>query len=1478
MLSWRGLITFFVLGVAFSSGTALAQSFVSQGPGPSFGPVNTVQSGDILPLGGTVSGAVQAIVPDPVDSKTLYIASPVGGIWVTHDGGINWTPLTDNQKSLSIASLSLDPTDSTNKTLIAGTGLTANGTVCSTGPCFFTGSGGYRAGLLYSKDGGTTWTQLGGSVLAGQTVDAVVARGSVILAGTFEPSFASSAAQRTVGGLYRSTDGGATFNLVSGAPGSGLPNGPISSMVGDPNDPNKLYAAVTAGDTSGAAKASTAIYVSNNDGQSWNRVFSSTSSGGTINTTDQTVIKLAAGPNRSIAAGVIDLKTGALVGLFWFDSTHLWQSLTVPNINSGGQAPVNFAIAIDPKQSNLVYVSGDRVSFAPYTVTAFRVDATASTPTVTTLTNGGTADGSTVHADSRAIAFDASGRLIIGTDGGIYARTSPQNSTGGWQTLNGNLSVFAPLAVAFDAISKRMVVSGQDNGSTIQVSAGNSNGTGSAFSAVGGGDGTNAVVNDRTLSSSRMSAVYTSSQNLGTLSRIILDTAGNQLSPNTAISGFGAKVNFNIPINNPNFIAPFVLNRIDPTKIAIGGDHVYVTQDTLSGANGINAAAVNLSLTDLGLTGSVSALAYGTKDNPSAILAGVPSGLSLSSTPVPGALAPLPAYTTAGGLVPTSVVFDARTQNRFYATDNSLLFGTTDRGVTFQNLTNNLPNYRPTTLEFISNNGVNALLVGGINQIANAKSPITVADSDAAGNLSGWRAFGTGLPNVIISALSYNPVVDVLAVGGFGRGSWALYDVTSYFPQATVLQFGLANNDSAPDASFLTGNRRLIKYGTGTLTITGDATYTGNTTIGGGTLQIGNGGTTGSILGDVVNLGSLTFARSNAYFFSGVISGSGVVQQSGPGVTFLLGENTYTGATIVNSGSLIVGLPGDDGKIHGSIKNSPTFVMPFALLGGYGAVGPTTVFGFGILSPGNSVGTLTVNGNLLFNSNSLYRVDVVGSTADRTNVTSVATLAGTVVSMFQPSTLARNFTILSAAGGLSGTFDTLTTAGLPNFLTAKLNYSSTDVTLNLTSGLAQAAVFNPATGATMLSRNETAAATALDNAFNKGGGIHGGLNALFNLSTGQLPLALDALSGEVYATEQSVLIDDSRYVRQAVLGRLRQIPYEGSSGAARALGYSGDAVVLRSNADDDGVSDLALSYADKKKNKDSKAPQFPVNQQTPALRDLTFWSQTFGAWGNLNGDGNAADVRRSLGGAITGVDATLVNNWQVGMAAGYSESIAKIDARASSAVADSGHFVAYAGTSVGAWNLRTGAGYSVHEVNANRWVAFPGFADATRVQFAAGTGQVFGEVGYGTAFRNIAFEPFAGLAWVHLNMPGFAEIGGAAALAGNSGSADVGYSTIGIRAASNLPLPNGMTLTPHASAAWQHAFGDATPTSALAFANMTGANFVVAGVPLAPDSALIDAGVDLKISRQAKVGLSYSSQLADRTRDNAVKGNFTWKF
>jgi outer membrane autotransporter protein len=106
----------------------------------------------------------------------------------------------------------------------------------------------------------------------------------------------------------------------------------------------------------------------------------------------------------------------------------------------------------------------------------------------------------------------------------------------------------------------------------------------------------------------------------------------------------------------------------------------------------------------------------------------------------------------------------------------------------------------------------------------------------------------------------------------------------------------------------------------------------------------------------------------------------------------------------------------------------------------------------------------------------------------------------------------------------------------------------------------------------------------------------------------------------------------------------------------------------------------------------------------------------------------------------------------------------------------------------------------------------------------------------------------------------------------------LGYSTLGLRAAMRYPLANGMIVTPRLSAAWQHGFGDLTPTASLAFAQTTNAEFAVTGVPLATDSAVIDAGFDLTISPQARLGVSWFGQLGDSSTTNAVRGHFTWTF
>jgi outer membrane autotransporter protein len=129
------------------------------------------------------------------------------------------------------------------------------------------------------------------------------------------------------------------------------------------------------------------------------------------------------------------------------------------------------------------------------------------------------------------------------------------------------------------------------------------------------------------------------------------------------------------------------------------------------------------------------------------------------------------------------------------------------------------------------------------------------------------------------------------------------------------------NGNNVTLASALTGaNGQLIKQGAGTLTLTGNNTYDGVTQIDAGDVVVGNGGTTGSIAGDIVNNTQLSINRSDAATLAGAISGAGTLVQAGTGTTILTGNNTYTGNTLVNAGGLQLGNGGTSGSLAGNVS------------------------------------------------------------------------------------------------------------------------------------------------------------------------------------------------------------------------------------------------------------------------------------------------------------------------------------------------------------------------------------------------------------------------------------------------------------------------------------------------------------------------------------------------------------------------------
>ncbi|WP_348995255.1 autotransporter-associated beta strand repeat-containing protein [Achromobacter sp. HNDS-1] len=167
----------------------------------------------------------------------------------------------------------------------------------------------------------------------------------------------------------------------------------------------------------------------------------------------------------------------------------------------------------------------------------------------------------------------------------------------------------------------------------------------------------------------------------------------------------------------------------------------------------------------------------------------------------------------------------------------------------------------------------------------------------------------------------------------------------------------------------------LTKQGAGMLTLTGDHIYSGDTTIAAGTLALGAGGNTGSITGDIANRGTLVFNRANAATYAGVISGAGVVTKKGPNVLTLAGDNTYTGLTTVEGGTLRIG----DGGTSGSLASDVTFTglgsMVFDRSDASQYAGVIKGGGVGVQK--NGAGTLILSGDNTYTGNTVINAGVL---------------------------------------------------------------------------------------------------------------------------------------------------------------------------------------------------------------------------------------------------------------------------------------------------------------------------------------------------------------------------------------------------------------------------------------------------------------------------------------------------------------------
>jgi len=508
-----------------------------------------------------------------------------------------------------------------------------------------------------------------------------------------------------------------------------------------------------------------------------------------------------------------------------------------------------------------------------------------------------------------------------------------------------------------------------------------------------------------------------------------------------------------------------------------------------------------------------------------------------------------------------------------------------------------------------------------------------------------------------------------------------------------------------------------------------------------------------------------------------------------------------------------------------------------SIFGGNWRIGGDLV-NHGVIAPGNSIGVVQVNGNLNLGPSSVYQVDInAGGQSDLIEVAGQAHLGGRVVVAPGPGgngyVVGARQVIVTAAGGVGGTTFDGGASWAPGqsyvFLTPILGYDANNAYLTVVRN-------STPMEETAKTPNQAAAAAAVDRLPAD--------NSLFsiiaNLPTADAAAqAFGAISGDVHASIAGALVSQSHHVRDAVTGRIRQ-----------------------SFADGDGADD----------NSDVR--------QVRRLQGLnaTLWGQAFGGWGHAGGGGaGVARTSQSLAGFLAGVDAQAFDNWRLGVAGGYSRGAFDINNRASSSGADSYHVALYGGGQYAGLGMRWGAAYTWNDATVSRTIAFPGFADSARGAWRSGIAQVFGEIGQEFRQGATTIEPFLGLAWVGYDGERFRENGGVAALSGKTGRMSTTYSTFGGRLAHTFTLANGAGLTARATVGWIHAFGDVDPRGRMWLAGAA-TPFTVAGAPIARDSLLLEAGLDMSVAANVTLGATWSAQLAQHGQEQSLKGNFAIRF
>ncbi|MCL4305618.1 T9SS type A sorting domain-containing protein [bacterium] len=628
----------------------------------------------------------------PNNPNIMFAGSVGGGLYRSDNAGESWYPLTDALPNLAVGCFEISLSN-------------PNIMFMGTGEGYFNGDAIKGIGLLKSVDGGVTWNLT--------SLNYTYSQGKSILKISIDPRNSNNVLASTNDGLYRSTNGGASFDLVR--------SGNINELKRDPQNPDVLLCA--AGYPWGATQ--NGVYRSTDNGATW---LPSSTGLPSSSITGRYVIDFFREYSLVVYCGVcgdFDYNGSQMIGVFRsLDNGVTWEQMSVPGEENhyASQGWYDMAIAVKPNDPEVVFNAG---------LDVYRSVNGGQNWSRRSWWHHSFGEPTFSHADHHELIFHPTdpNQLWDVNDGGIFVSYDNGQT---WNEKNTGFDTYQYYAMGNATLDTALAYGGtQDNGTSRYDGDGD-------WDMVFGGDGGYCVV-DYT----NNNTIYVEYQNGN---RYRSDDGGHNFSEiNPGISGTG-------PWVTPIVQDPFAPNTIYTTTNGTGAS-VWMSPTQGRNGNWVNLGPVGSSNQVLAaspalpgrlyLGSSSSVFRYDTQDG---------QWINVSGN-LPGT------YTTR-------ITPDPYDPNTVYVTKSGFSGGhvwkSVTSGTTWTDITGNLPNV-PFQDVIVDLNDPAVLYAGG---------DIGVFRTENGGQ--SWHIFGDGLPAVRVDDMDMQTQSGVLRAATHGRGMWEI--------------------------------------------------------------------------------------------------------------------------------------------------------------------------------------------------------------------------------------------------------------------------------------------------------------------------------------------------------------------------------------------------------------------------------------------------------------------------------------------------------------------------------------------------------------------------------------------------------------------------------------------------------------------------------------------------------------------------------